>query len=140
MKKIIYNGKLIALIIDTAADFRQGVHFLSEEDWPLQLGLLAHPEGHSIPAHRHVERITSGKITTQEFLLLLSGRMDVDFYDGQGVLIQSETLVSGQALLQVSGGHGFSFRGPSRIIELKLGPYLGKDKDKEAIVPLVAKQ
>jgi hypothetical protein len=140
MKKIVHKDELIALIIDSAGDFRQGVHFLSEEDWPLQLGLLAHPGGHSIPAHRHIERTTSGRITTQEFLFLLDGRMDVDFYDGQGVLFQSETLVSGQALLQVRGGHGFTFREPSRIIELKLGPYLGKDKDKEALVPVVAKQ
>lgn len=139
MKRIVQNGELIALIIDTAGDFRQGVHFISDEDWPLQLGLLAHPGGHSIPAHSHVERQTSGKITTQEFLLLLNGRMDVDFYDAQGILFQSETLVSGQALLQVRGGHGFSFQEPSRIIELKLGPYLGKDKDKQAIVPSVAK-
>jgi hypothetical protein len=66
--------------------------------------------------------------------------MDVDFYDSQGTLFRSETMVSGEGLLQVQGGHGFRFRAPSRILELKLGPYLGKHKDKQLIGPEAAKR
>jgi hypothetical protein len=135
MKRIEQNGDLIALIIDTTEDFRAGSNFISDQAWPLQLGLLAHPKGYAIPGHIHFDRETSGKAPTQEFLLLLSGRVDVDFYDPQGVLFRTETLAPGEALLQVQGGHGFSFREPSRLVELKLGPYLGKDKDKRAIAP-----
>jgi hypothetical protein len=138
MKRIEKDGEIIALIVDTAKDFQQGAHFISEQEWPLQLGLLAHPGGHSIPAHIHFARETNGKTYTQELLLLLSGKMDVDFYDSQGVLCRSETLTPGEALFQIQGGHGFRFQEPSRILEVKLGPYLGKDKDKRPIGPQVA--
>jgi hypothetical protein len=140
MKRIERDGEVIALIVDTAKDFQQGAHFISEQEWPLQLGLLAHPEGYSIPAHVHLARETSGKTYTQEFLLLVSGKMDVDFYDSQGVLYRSETLTPGEALFQVHGGHGFRFQEASRILEVKLGPYHGKDKDKRQIGPPVANE
>jgi hypothetical protein len=138
MKRIEKDGEVIALIVDTTADFQQGAHFISEQEWPLQLGLLAHPQGHSIPAHIHFARESNGKAYTQELLLLLSGRLDVDFYDSHGVLCRSETMAPGEALLQIQGGHGFRFREPSRILEVKLGPYLGKDKDKRLIDPKAA--
>jgi len=47
MKRIEQNGDLIALIIDAKADFKPGVHFISDPAWPLQIGLLAHRGGHS---------------------------------------------------------------------------------------------
>jgi hypothetical protein len=140
MKRIEQDGHLIALIIDTVTDFKPGVHFISDPAWPLQLGLLAHRGGHSIPAHRHFERENAGKTMTQEFLLVVSGEMEVDFYDAEGSLFRSEMLLSGQALLQIRGGHGFRFPASSQILELKIGPYLGLDQDKQLIEQAVAKR
>jgi hypothetical protein len=139
MKRIEQNGDLIALIIDTAADFKPGVHFISDPTWPLQIGLLAHRGGHSIPAHRHFERQNTGKTMTQEFLLVISGEMEVDFYDAEGSLFHSEALRPGQALLQIRGGHAFRFPASSQVLELKIGPYLGLDQDKQLIAQTVAK-
>lgn len=139
MKRVEQNGDLIALIIDTVRDFKPGVHFISDPAWPLQIGLLAHRGGHAVPAHRHFERENAGKTMTQEFLLVVSGEMEVDFYDAEGALFRSETLFPGQALLQIRGGHGFRFPVSSQILELKIGPYLGLDQDKQFIQQTVAK-
>ncbi len=56
---------------------------------------------------------------------MVSGEMEVDFYDGDGSLFRSETLLPGEALLQIRGGHGFRFPASSQVLELKIGPYLG---------------
>src|SRR3984893_19443023 len=114
MKRIEQNGDVIALVIDTAADFKPGVHFISDPTWPLQLGLLAHRGGHSIPAHRHFERENTGKTMTQEFLLVVSGEMEVDFFDAEGWLFRSETWLPGEALCQRFPRRGFRFTDSSQ--------------------------
>jgi hypothetical protein len=132
MRKIEYEAALFAVVI-TPEDFKPGVHFVSPMEWPLQLGLLMHPEGHNIAPHRHrthQERIIN---STQEFLLVVSGRVAVDFYNAQGQAFHTEILSAGEALLHAQGGHGFRWLEPSRVLEIKQGPYCGKDEDKQPI-------
>ena len=133
MIRVEDSGEVIAIIIDVNSDFKEGTQFISDQHWPLQLGLLAHTSGHVIPAHLHLEREAKARCQTQEFLFVLAGKVEVDFYSSSGDRIQTETLISGQALLQILGGHGFRFLEASRILEVKLGPYLGKERDKQLI-------
>jgi hypothetical protein len=62
-------------------------------------------------------------------LFIKSGKIRVDLYSKEKKFIQSETLETGDIILLVSGGHGFTFLEPSEIIEIKQGPYCeGQDK------------
>jgi len=129
MRQIVHDGELFAMIV-TEQDFEPGVKFLSPGDWPFQVGLLMLPQGHVIQAHHHREHEMRVVSSTQEFLFVITGRMEVDFYDESGRHFQTEILQPGEALLQVKGGHGFRFPESTRVLEVKQGPYLGRDKDK----------
>ncbi len=129
MRQVIHNGEVFAVIV-TPDDFQPGIKFVSPEHWPFQLGLMMHPQGHVIEPHHHREHEKRRVTGTQEFLVVISGKMEVDFYDGAGRLIHSEVVMPGEALLQVKGGHGFRFPESTRVLEVKQGPYLGRDKDK----------
>src|SRR5690348_5400977 len=123
MRQVKSRDELYALVI-SPDDFSDGINFLSAEQWPFQLGLLVHGSGHSIAPHRHVAQPDRIVPQTQEFLLVVSGTMEVDFFDTDGRCFSTERLTSGEGLLHIQGGHGFRFLEKTRVIELKQGPYL----------------
>lgn len=132
MKRICNKNTVFAFVL-SPDDFRPGANFISEPDWPLQVGLMKHPSGHSIAPHSHLVQNSPRVQPTQEFLLVICGKLEVDFFDESGRHIQTETLTQGDALFHIRGGHGFRFHESTQLIEVKSGPYLGRDKDK---VPL----
>jgi len=132
VRRVECNGHLYALVV-TQEDFTPGINFVSAPSWPLQLGLLTHHGGHEIPPHMHIGGSRKPPASFQEFLYVVSGSMEVDVYDGQGNYLQTETLAAGEGLLQVEGGHGFRFPLAAKVLEVKQGPYEGKDADKQLI-------
>ncbi|HKW89160.1 MAG TPA: cupin domain-containing protein [Candidatus Acidoferrales bacterium] len=129
MKRVALATDLYAFIF-FPDDFRPGAQFFSESEWSLQIGLLMFPPGHAIAAHAHLPQTNPRTQPTQEFLLVASGQMETDFFTEDGRFFQTETLSQGCILFQIRGGHAFRFLEPTRLIEVKSGPYLGRDKDK----------
>jgi hypothetical protein len=129
MRQVTCDNQTYALVV-TKEDFQPGVRFVSEPAWPLQVGLLMPPAGHAIAAHAHLPHEARCTRLTQEFLFVVSGAMDVDFFDESGQRFHTETVHEGEALLHIQGGHAFRFPEGSRILEVKTGPYLGREKDK----------
>jgi mannose-6-phosphate isomerase-like protein (cupin superfamily) len=129
MRRVVHDNKTYALVL-SVEDFRPGVEFVSEPEWPLQVGLLMPPAGHAIAAHAHLPHNGRQVRTTQEFLFVISGRMEVDFFNEQGQRFQTETVGQGEALFHVLGGHAFRFPEETRLLEVKSGPYDGREKDK----------
>ena len=79
----------------------------------------------------HVHKPALRKIeTTSEFLYVLEGKMVVDVYDEDHVIIETVELGSQCALLQFYGGHGIKTEENTKYFELKQGPYYGRDFDK----------
>jgi hypothetical protein len=129
MRNVIHNNETYAVIV-TSEDFEPGTKFVSDPGWPLQLGLLMPTAGHVIQAHVHLPHEARLAGLTQEFLFVVSGKMEVKFYDELGEHFHAETIVQGEGLLQVKGGHAFRFLEDARLLEVKQGPYLGRHKDK----------
>jgi hypothetical protein len=125
------DGKIIAIV--ARRDFRKdGVNFVSKRDFPLQLGISSYKQGATIKAHFHIEKeITINKI--QEVVHIKSGRTVVNLYDLNGKKFKSVELSDGDTILFVDGGHGFEMLENTKIIEVKQGPYFGRDKDKRMI-------
>ena len=125
------DGKIIAIIVKSEFK-KEGVNFVSKQDYPLQLGISSYKEGETIKAHFHIEKeIRINKI--QEVVHIKSGRAMVNLYDLNGEKFKSVELSEGDTILFVDGGHGFEMREDTKILEVKQGPYFGKDKDKRMI-------
>jgi len=125
------DGKIIAIV--AKADFRKnGVNFISKKDFPLQLGISCYKKGDKIKPHFHIDKeVVVNKI--QEVVYIESGRTMVNLYDLNGEKLKSVELLTGDTILFIDGGHGFEMLQDTRIIEVKQGPYFGKDKDKRII-------
>ena len=125
------DGKTIAIVVKRDFD-EDGVNFVSKQDYPLQLGISSYKQGATIKAHFHIEKeIAITKI--QEVVYIKSGRTTVNLYDLNGEKFTSVELSDGDTILFVDGGHGFKMLDDTKIMEVKQGPYSGKDKDKRMI-------
>ncbi|MHA1381691.1 MAG: hypothetical protein ACTSRG_25255 [Candidatus Helarchaeota archaeon] len=56
--------------------------------------------------------------------------MQVTFYNRISQEISEATLNDGDLIVLLSGGHGFKFLEETKMIEIKQGPYTGRDNDK----------
>lgn len=129
------KGNLIALIIRKTLLEKEGPTFISHESFPLQLGTSFYQTGKKIAPHRHLTReIKVGEI--QEVVYFESGRAKVDLYDEEDKQFDSIELGAGDLILFTGqGGHGFDILEATKIIEVKQGPYLGKETDKKILCP-----
>jgi hypothetical protein len=126
------NGKELAVILQ-AMDYMMGEDkkFFNNSNETLQVGALFFPPKSTVPAHIH-KPIASSSMP-MEVLLVLCGDPEVEIYDDNKQFIVSIALACGDILIQKSGGHGFKFSSDTRLLEVKRGPYHGKESDKEII-------
>lgn len=127
-EEIKHQNKIIAILL--RADYQApGIQFFSPSDFSQQLGYLPHPKGHVIPAHFH-KKVQREISLTQEVLFLRKGKVEVNFYTNEKEYITSRVLNTGDVVFLCSGGHGFKILEDADMIEVKQGPYSGKDGDK----------
>ncbi len=127
-EKIQADGKPIAIIV--RKEFNQpGVHFFSPFEFSQQLGILVHPSGHEVKAHVH-NHIARDVRDTTELLLVIEGKVEITLFAENKKYITSRLLSTGDTILLAYGGHGIKILEPSKILEVKQGPYVGME-DKE---------
>jgi mannose-6-phosphate isomerase-like protein (cupin superfamily) len=132
VEQITHAGQLLAIVV--RASYRaEGIVFFTPGDFSQQLGYMHRPKGHVIPPHVHNEVVREVTLTN-EVLLVRSGRVRVDFYDGERHYLESRVLAAGDVILLARGGHGFEMLEPSELVEVKQGPYSG-DADKTRFDP-----
>ena len=128
-EEIKYNEKLIAIILRSNYT-SDSIVFFSSPDFSQQLGYLPHKKGGIIQAHFHKE--VHRKITlTQEVLFIKRGKIIVNLYTIDKKYIASRELNKGDIIFLCSGGHDFRMLEDTEMIEVKQGPYSGKEGDKE---------
>tara|TARA_B100000886_G_C20364198_1_gene466583 strand:- start:267 stop:695 length:429 start_codon:yes stop_codon:yes gene_type:complete len=127
IEKIINKKKLLSIII--RANYKsEGIKFFTPNDFSQQLGYMNRPKGYSIAPHNH-NKVKREVLTTDETLIIKSGKVRIDFYDEKKKYLKSKILKKGDVILLVNGGHGFEMLEKTEIIEIKQGPY-AHDKDK----------
>lgn len=133
MKTILdKNGRELAVVLKTT-DYMQheDKRFFSTPGDVLQVGSLFFPQDANVPPHRHIAH--EAPETPMEILIVLCGDPLADIYGEDGQLVETVWLAVGDILIQKRGGHGFRFPHKAVFLEIKRGPYHGKDSDKEPI-------
>tara|TARA_A200000113_G_scaffold209906_1_gene209344 strand:- start:162 stop:596 length:435 start_codon:yes stop_codon:yes gene_type:complete len=130
IEKIKHSKKLLAIIIRKEYRKKKGVNFFTPNNLNLQCGYMKHDKNHIIKPHLHLKRLNK-IFYTSETIILLKGRLRVDFYDNKRNYLVSKILYSSEIISLISGGHGFKTLSPCEMIEVKQGPYsVLKDKKK----------
>ena len=127
------DNKLLAIIISGELK-KQGVHFLTPDNFSQQLAYMHHPIGKIIEPHIH-NPVPREVQYTQEVLFVKRGKLRVDFYDETRTYLESKVLETGDVILLATGGHGFEVLEEVEMIEVKQGPYAG-EADKTRFSPV----
>lgn len=127
-EQIFDDYRMIAIIIYAEHD-KEGLEFLTPNNFSQQLAYMKRPAGHKIQAHLHKPVPRSVKYT-QEALFIKKGKVEVKFYSEDKRYLDTRILKTGDVILLVSGGHDFLMLEETVIIEVKQGPYAGVE-DKE---------
>lgn len=129
IENITDNKKTLAIIVRSNYSY-DGIKFFTPNDFSQQLGYMNRPKGYEILPHCH-KKVQRKVETTNETLLIRSGKIRVDFYNLKNIYLKSKILHQGDVILLVAGGHGFYMLEKSEIIEIKQGPYKDSDIDKD---------
>ena len=124
IKKIYDGNNLLAIIISNRFN-ESGIHFFTPDDFSQQLAYMRHPKGKIIEPHIH-NSVPRQVEYTQEVLFIKKGKIKVDFYTDQKQFLENIILESGDAILLIKGGHGFTVIEEVEMYEVKQGPYIGE--------------
>lgn len=133
---IFHLGELVATIVRANHEVEK-LDFVTDDLNPLQVGFHNQKKGVKLTPHIHISN-TKVIDKIQEVLYIIEGKVKVTFYTVDGETIDSVILNKGDTLVQISMGHGFEMLEPTKIMEVKQGPYPGtkhakiyfkKDKD-----------
>ena len=128
-EEVRHNNRLMAIILRSNYTNDKTV-FFSQPDFSQQLGFIVYKKDGVIKAHFHKK--VHRKITlTQEALFIKKGKLIINFYTTDKKYVTSRELNTGDIVFLCSGGHGFKMFEDTEIVEVKQGPYSGKDSDKE---------
>lgn len=129
MKKnieVIKDKKNILAIVIYNNYKKEGAEFFTPEDFSMQMAFMSYPKGRIGKAHIH-KKIKRDIYFTQETLFIRKGRIKINLYDDEKKYFDSRILKSGDIILLAHGGHGSEVLENTEMIEVKQGPYLGKD-------------
>lgn len=119
------KGNLLAIILRDKYE-KEGITFVTPDDYSQQLAYMHHKKGHIIKPHIH-NKVKREIYYTKEVLIIKEGMLRCDFYTDEKEYIISVIIESGDIILLVSGGHGFECLEETKMVEVKQGPYAGEE-------------
>lgn len=124
---------LYAVIIRKGFSLSTGAKFFTDPSQPLQVAYMRFPPGHVIPAHTHLDNRRYVE-RTQEVFIVRSGSVALTIYRPNGETVATRTLREWDTVYILCGGHKFDVSSDgAEIMEVKTGPYYGRDKDKRLL-------
>lgn len=124
------DRKLLLHIVIGESDFSGRQEVISEENF-LQLATLDLPKDQEFSAHRHLEKdVNFSQFYAQESWVVLSGEVEVTFFDIDDTRIDTYNLREGEVSITLRGGHAYKIVENAKILEFKTGPYFGREADK----------
>ncbi|MBI1860620.1 MAG: hypothetical protein HYR96_06860 [Deltaproteobacteria bacterium] len=134
MLEILTSGDQMIAIFIGATHSPEKTSFLTPLSEPIQLGIGVFKKGGCVEPHRH-----RGKAAVveefQEFIMVKRGKVIASVYDTSDTLLKEFEMGPGDSLLLLRGGHAFHFLEDTEFLELKQGPYLGRENMKTLINP-----
>jgi hypothetical protein len=128
MKKILDNQELLAIFMpNNFGDDK--LNFISDPDFPLQIGYHNRDKEEYCEPHNHkpIENIKSIKI--QEFFYVIEGKAIIELFNKDGEKAADQIIEKGDSILLMST-HSIKFLEKTKMVEVKPGPYPGKEKEK----------
>ena len=122
--EFLVDGEDVLALIIRATVMPEKTTFVTPDSFTQQAGFVVYPSGGDIPAHDHLP-IHRELVGTAETLFVRKGRVEARIYNRQRQLFATRELSTGDVLMLVNGGHGFTMLEDTVLFEVKQGPYTG---------------
>jgi uncharacterized protein with PhoU and TrkA domain len=126
VEQITVAGRPLAYII-RAELAPQATTFLTPSEFKQQVGFVVYPKGGEVARHTHLP-LERHLVGTSEVIVMRSGRCELDIYDDDHTLVATRELNPGDVMIMVGGGHGFRMLEDTVLLEVKQGPYTGREE------------
>jgi hypothetical protein len=131
--EVITDSAETLAIIRRAADWAPGLTFCTPDHLFVQVGCWHYPAGKMLRAHAHKAHPRVAD-KTQEAVLVLSGSMKVFLFSSRKERLTEFVLHAGDFAVLANGGHGYEIlEDNTRVFEVKNGPFVSVEKDKELL-------
>ena len=130
-EEITADGKILAVVVRSTFN-EPGVSFLTPNDFPFQFGIHLRKKHEFVPAHKHSPFKELKNLPAQEFFYVEDGKVEVVMFNKENEQVKKTILNKGDMVL-LNCGHSITFLEDSKLIELKQGPYRGRDEEKSSI-------
>lgn len=99
----------------------------------IQVAYMRPQSGQTFKPHYHLRREPSyDTIVTQETWIIISGSIEVSYYDENNTLLCRRVLNPFDCTITLGGGHSYKCLQENTVVyEVKNGPYVGRETDKE---------
>jgi hypothetical protein len=122
--EIIKDGDLILSMIIRSSVTPEKTTFITPDEFYQQAGFVVYPKGGKIPSHTHLP-IERHLVGTPETLFVRKGKLNVHIYNAAHESKGEFILNTGDVIMLVNGGHGFTVLEDAILLEIKQGPYTG---------------
>ncbi|MFC1864240.1 hypothetical protein ACFLYG_00205 [Chloroflexota bacterium] len=131
-QKIVDEDLVLAIILRDV-DWEDGLTFVSSDEDYQQVGTWRYSKGQKLAPHIHLS--ARREIWhTQEVVFVKDGRIRADIYTAKKEFFQSVELNKGDTIILLNGGHGYEIlEDNTKVLEIKNGPYIGAERDRERI-------
>ena len=132
MDTVTYDNQEIALIY-RKNDWGPGLSFPTHEKHFIQVGCWYYDKGKKLSPHKHksYERIV---MKTQELIYVVTGTVCLSLYSDDSSFLEKVVLKKGDFAVMFNGGHGYEvMEDDTRVLEVKNGPFMSVEKDKEIL-------
>ena len=134
IEQIHSDDKLLAIIIRSSLS-SQGYHFFSNPTDQLQCGINFYKAGYRVEPHFHNLNTSVATTRTLEIIHIEEGKTKLSIFSEHKTLVKMTELLMGDTVILFQGGHSLEILQPTKILEIKPGPYLGKEKEKTFFSP-----
>ncbi|MBI3026875.1 hypothetical protein HYY70_02075 [Candidatus Woesearchaeota archaeon] len=128
VERIVADDKVLAIVVRNSFA-KPGLNFITPEDFSFQLGVHISKAGINVKAHRHKPFKELKNVYPQEFFYVENGKVEIGIYNERDK--HSSVLLGGGDMIILNCPHEVKFIEDSKFVELKQGPYRGKDAEKE---------
>ena len=128
IERIEHKGRLVAIIVKKKFS-KEGLTFVTEDNFALQLGIHMQKKGYLSKPHKHLKFSKLENLEAQEVLFVEKGKVKIGLYDDNGKKIKDINVGNGDIVV-LNSGHSVECLNDSKFIEVKQGPYRGQ-KEKE---------
>jgi hypothetical protein len=131
MIKRIMDGETLIAIVGTLEDAKWGNNFATENELPMQLGILRMNKG-EIQSHIHKIRNRQFKSISNECHVVIRGKVIIRLYNFEKKLVSTQMLCPNTFCALYNGGHGFEvIKDDTIMLEVKCSNFTSTSDDKD---------